>query len=89
MTKDAFNIKYEEFLEEGFETQGLEFDVKPVTEYLDKQFQTLIHIKGFKYSQIKLKFGYARVYMENVDIETLNAIETDINTIIQNWKNQD
>jgi hypothetical protein len=89
MTQAAFNIKYEEFLEEGFETQGLGFDIPEVTEYLDKQFQTLIHIKGFKYSQIKLKFGYARVYMKNVDIETLNAIETDINTIIQNWKNQD
>ena len=89
MTQDAFNIKYEQYLEQGFETQGLEFDIPEVTEYLDKQFQTLIHINGFKYSQIKLKFGYRRVYMENVDIETLNAIETDINTIIQNWKNQD
>jgi hypothetical protein len=89
MTQDAFNIKYEQYLEQGFETQGLEFDIPEVTEYLDKQFQTLIHINGFKYSQIKLKFGYPRVYMENVDIETLNAIETDINTIIQNWKNQD
>jgi hypothetical protein len=89
MTQAAFNIKYEQYLEQGFETQGLEFDIPEVTEYLDKQFQTLIHINGFKYSQIKLKFGYARVYMKNVDIETLNTIETDINTIIQNWKNQD
>jgi hypothetical protein len=87
MTQAAFNIKYEQYLEEGFENQGLQFDIPEVTEYLDKQFQTLIHIKDFKYSQIKLKFGYPRVYMQNVDIETINAIETDILNIIQNLKN--
>lgn len=87
MTQNAFNIKYEQYLEEGFEKQGLQFDKPQVTEYLDKQFQTLININGFKYSQIKLKFGYPRVYMRNVDIETINAIETDIHNIIQNLKN--
>ncbi len=60
MTRDKFNTKYSNYIEEGF--YGLEFDIPEVTEMLDKVFQDLILIPDFTYTQIKLKFGFPRVY---------------------------
>lgn len=59
-TNSEFNEKYQEYLEEGF--IGMEINVPSVIEYVDIVFRDLIKIPGFKFSQIKTKFGLARVY---------------------------
>ena len=61
MTAKEFNNKYKKWLEPGH--YGLGFDTPEITEYLDKEFTEEIKINpDFQYSQIKLKFGFARVY---------------------------
>jgi hypothetical protein len=81
MTEQEFNEKYKDYIEKGFD--GLEFDIPEVTEYLDKIFEELTKIEGFKYVQIKLKFGYARFYCEPRTINTFE-IEEKIDEIIKN-----
>ncbi len=80
MTEKQFNEKYKDYIEEGFD--GLEFDIPAVTEYLDKIFTDLIKVEGFKYAQIKLKFGFARFYCEPRTIDT-NEIENNINVLVK------
>ena len=60
MTKNEFNEKYEEYLEEGH--YGLDISTPSIIKYLDEMFQDLIKIPGFKYSQIKEKFNTSRFY---------------------------
>lgn len=55
-----FNEKYAEFLEEGH--YGIDIDVPAVIEYVSTIFYDLTKIPGFKYEQIKTKYGLARVY---------------------------
>lgn len=66
MTAEQFNEKYKPFIEEGFEGQGLEFDLPIITKQLDKIFEDLIRIPDFRYSQIKIKFGSARFYTKGL-----------------------
>jgi hypothetical protein len=61
MTASEFNDKYVEFLEPGF--YGLAIEDGDIVEYLDGRFEILAKELGFSYSQIKLKFGSARVYL--------------------------
>lgn len=85
MTQKEFNEKYKDHLTEGFETQGLEFDILPVTEYLDKLFQQLIAEDPlFKYAQIKLKFGYVRFYT-TVDMEKEFEVEDKIQDLVDEY----
>ena len=61
MNADDFNEKYEKYLEDGH--YGLDIDDLDVVTYLDREFQKEIKFnKDFSFSQIKLKFGRARVY---------------------------
>lgn len=60
MTTQEFNNKYKDYLDDGH--YGLDISYPSVIIYLDKIFQDLIKIPGFKYSQIKLKFNSARFY---------------------------
>ena len=60
MTKNEFNEKYKEYLEEGH--YGLDISTPSIIKYLDEMFQDLIKIPGFKYSQIKEKFNTSRFY---------------------------
>jgi hypothetical protein len=77
-----FNEKWKVHLEPGH--YGLDIDNQNVIDYLDKTFIELKEkFSEFQYSQIKLKFGRARVYMEPYEINT-NEIESNINKIIQN-----
>ena len=56
MTSFEFNEKYKDYLEQGH--YGLAIDIPSVTKFLDGIFSlVLIHLPGFKYSQIKLKFN--------------------------------
>jgi hypothetical protein len=59
-TSNEFNEKYEDFLEEDH--YGISIDIPAVIHYVDQVFQDLIKIDGFKYQQIKTKFGMARVH---------------------------
>lgn len=80
MIADEFNEKYKAFLEEGH--YGLDIIDEFVVEFLDKLFADLTLIPTFKYMQIKLKFGMARVYTTlGIELETL--IEEKINSIIR------
>ena len=59
-----FNEKYEKYLEKGH--YGLDIYNEEVVEYLDKEFEKEIKVNpNFSYSQIKMKFGTARIYAES------------------------
>jgi hypothetical protein len=59
-TNQEFNDKYKDYLQE--EHYGMAIEVTSVLTYVDQIFQDLIKIPGFKYQQIKTKYGLARVY---------------------------
>ena len=73
MTAKEFNEKYRDFLEEGH--YGLSLDNAEAIAYLDKEFQELIKIPGFQYSQIKSKFSWFCFYCTNVPMEKKTEIE--------------
>lgn len=81
MTAQEFNKKYKDYLETGFEDQGLEFDIPEVTKFLDEVFEDVIRIQNFNFAQIKLKFGMARFYSNVHQIGSL--IEAEIDRIIK------
>jgi hypothetical protein len=76
MTCDEFNVKYQSYLEKGFD--GLELENPEVIEYLDKMFSEFIKVPNFKYSQIKMKYDECRFYAEPVNSELQHEIETHI-----------
>jgi hypothetical protein len=84
MTTDEFNEKYEKYLEPNF--YGLAIEIPEVVQYLDEEFESLINIPNFSYSQIKLKFNFARVYLGPADNSELHKksyeIEKKIDSII-------
>jgi uncharacterized membrane protein len=82
MTTEEFNEKYKNYIEDGH--YGLDIYNQNVIEYLDNQFQELIKIPNFSYSQIKTKFNSVRFYCENVDLNKIREIETEIETLL--WK---
>lgn len=59
-TVQDFNEKYKDYLEENH--YGLAIDIPAITSYIDEIFVDLVKIDGFKYQQIKTKYGLARVY---------------------------
>jgi hypothetical protein len=59
-TSQEFNEKYQDYLEK--DNYGISINVPSVIEYLNNIFEDLVKIEGFKYQQIKTKFGMARVY---------------------------
>ena len=81
MTTTEFNEKYKDYLEEGF--YGLVINSENVIKFLDKIFQDLIKIPGFRYSQIKLKMGYTRVYLESVSGTMIFLITDEIDRILK------
>jgi hypothetical protein len=83
MAATEFNKKYKAYLEEGH--YGLAIDDEAVINYLDGKFQEFIKIPGFSYSQIKLKFGMARVYCQPTNIPT-NELEAEIEKILKDGK---
>jgi hypothetical protein len=65
-TSNEFNDKYKNNIEEGH--YGIYIDEPSVLTYVDQIFNDLIQIPGFKYQQIKTKFGLARVYTNLDDL---------------------
>jgi len=81
MNTIEFNEKWKKHLEQGH--YGLDIDHQEVINYLDEKFTKILSdFPNFEYSQIKLKFGQARVYMEPMNINT-REIEETINKIIK------
>lgn len=73
MTANEFNKKYKEFIEQRH--YGCAINDEEAINYLDKEFEELIKIPKFKFSQIKTKFGFFRVYCTNVSQEKLEEME--------------
>jgi hypothetical protein len=65
-TSNEFNDKYKNYIEEGH--YGMDINEPSVLTYVDQIFNDLIQIPGFKYQQIKTKFGLARVYTNLDDL---------------------
>lgn len=59
-TSKEFNEKYEDYIDEGH--YGMDINEPSILMYLDQVFNDLTQIPGFKFQQIKTKFGLARVY---------------------------
>jgi hypothetical protein len=59
-TNQEFNDKYKDYIDGDH--YGMAIGVPSVLAYVDEVFNDLIKIPGFKYQQIKTKFGLARVY---------------------------
>jgi hypothetical protein len=76
MTKQEFNEKYKDFLEDGH--YGLAINNDEFILWLDNKFQEFIKQPGFKYSQIKTKFGIGRFYCEGLSDEQIIEVETKI-----------
>ena len=80
MTLIEFNEKWKSHLEDGH--YGLAINNEKVIEYLNTKFHDLLHSSpDFCFSQIKMKFNSARVYMDNVSPETIQQIEAKINEL--------
>jgi hypothetical protein len=65
-TSNEFNNKYKEYIEEDH--YGMAINEPSVIAYVDQIFNDLTQIPGFKYQQIKTKFGLARVYTNLDDL---------------------
>ena len=65
-TNKEFNEKYKDYIEEGH--YGMDIGEPSVLAYVDQIFNDLTQIPGFKYQQIKTKFGLARVYTNLDDL---------------------
>ena len=65
-TSKEFNEKYKVYIEEGH--YGMTINEPSVLAYVNDIFSDLTQIPGFKYQQIKTKFGLARVYTNLEDI---------------------
>lgn len=88
MTINEFNDKYKDYLEEGH--YGLDIDNSYVIDLLDKVFAGWIEdSKDFRYSQIKLKFGMARVYVKGIDRDTISTIENAIDILMKDEKKEE
>lgn len=86
-TEESFNEKYSKFLEEGFEDQGLEIDNPLVVIVLDALFNVFCQYPGFKFSQIKWKFGMSRVYTSLPSMYNF-LMESIINALIEKENQQ-
>jgi hypothetical protein len=65
-TISDFNEKYKEYIEEGH--YGMDISEPSVIAYVDQIFNDLIKIPGFQFSQIKTKYGMARLYTNLYDL---------------------
>jgi len=65
-TSKEFNEKYKEYIEEDH--YGMDINEPSVLAYVDQIFNDLTKIPGFQFSQVKTKFGLARVYTNLEDV---------------------
>ena len=81
MNRQEFNEKYSKYLEDRF--SGLELSNEEIINYLDEEFQQLIKIPNFKYSQIKGKFNWFCFYADGISSEKRAEIENKIKEIYE------
>ena len=87
MTREEFNLKYEQWIPQGW--SGLDFDVEQATEYLDQVMQDMIRIPGFELHQIKMKWDWPRFYFatdfkdKGLELAIAVKVQERINTIIK------
>lgn len=88
MTQGEFNNKYIDYLDDGHYGMDLGRDADPdMIKFLDEVFENiLVHVPGFKFQQIKTKFGYARFYTNLRPIEFGIAIENRMNYFLNKDK---
>lgn len=79
MNIEQFNKKYENYLEEGH--YGLSVDGDEFIKWLDGQFEKFITYPGFKFTQIKEKFGMGRFYCDGLPKELINEVEDKISKL--------
>jgi hypothetical protein len=81
-----FNEKWKEHLEKGH--YGMDLSGEEVEKYVDEEFEKVKEeYPNFTYTQIKEKFGGARVYMHGVPYEITSQIEKGIQAIWQRQRN--
>lgn len=86
MTITEFNQKWSNHLEEGH--YGLSIDLKEVIEFLDLNFKLLEEeYPEFTYSQIKIKWASANVYLSNASKEWADKLEEGIEEILWRLEN--
>ena len=86
MTTATFNLKYKQYLKEGY--YGLAIDNERFIKYLDEVFYNIIfHHPKFKYHQIKNKWGHIRFY-SNLDFDTQMEIEKNLDAYYQQLINE-
>lgn len=78
-TVHEFNEKYKDYLVEGH--YGLDIQDTYFIIWLDSQFKEYVKIPGFKYFQIKEKFGYGRFYCKELGFNEVNKVEEKISNI--------
>ncbi len=82
MTSEEFNLKYKNYLEDGF--YGLALNNEKAIQYLDEKFQEFVKRPDFKYSQIKSKFNSFCFYADGISAEEQYEIEDDLAKIYSN-----
>jgi uncharacterized protein with ACT and thioredoxin-like domain len=88
MTRQEFNEKWKDHLEDGHD--GLGLDAEEIVDYLDKNF-TIINQENpnFTYSQIKMKFGSSRCYINGIEAEEILVLEHQINKLYNEIRNKE
>lgn len=76
MTTGEFNKKYESFIE--LRHYGCALLNTDAIDYLDKEFEELIKIPEFKFTQIKSKFRFFRIYCKGISIEKQEEMENKL-----------
>jgi hypothetical protein len=85
ISENWFNEKYKDHIEKGH--YGCDIYLQEALEYLDKEFEELIKIDGFKFSQIKSKFNFFCFYCDNVSSVKVNEIENKLKEIYSEHEN--
>lgn len=79
MTAKEFNEKYSKYLEPGH--YGMDIFYPEVIDYLDREFEQEIKVNPeFSYSQIKVKFGTSRIY---VNSKNASKWETEVDKMLK------
>ena len=79
-----FNEKYSKYLAPMF--YGLSIHNERIVKFLDEMFQIyMLDYPDFVFYQIKLKFGKARVYIDNIPDEEIRKLEKHIDKILKDY----
>lgn len=83
MTKEEFNEKYKDYIEEGY--PGMELTNKTLIWYIDKAFEDIVKIPNFKLKKITYEFGsyYVNSNLNGLDDMLEDGIQNAYNTIKQ------